>query len=77
MRRREFLEMVAGTGAMLTGMQSGGATADSPADKKLIGMYVHECWVHNHPYATRTWTDDDWHGYLDGFPRYPDCSGET
>jgi hypothetical protein len=69
MRRREFLEVVAGSGAMLTGMRSGEATADSPDDKKLIGMYVHECWVYNHPYATRTWTDDDWHGYLDGLHR--------
>ena len=32
-------------------------------------MYVHEGWVYNHPYASRTWTYDDWHGYLDGLHR--------
>ena len=49
MRRREFLEVVAGAGAMLTGMLPGEAAAGSPADKRLIGMYVHECWIYNHP----------------------------
>jgi hypothetical protein len=69
MRRREFLEAVAGTGAMLTGMLSGKAVADSPTDKKLIGMYVHQAWIYNHPYASRTWTDEDWRGYLEGLSR--------
>ena len=32
-------------------------------------MYVHECWIYNRPYAARTWTDEDWHGYLDGLSR--------
>ena len=70
MRRREFMELlaVAGTGTLLTG----GLPAAEPtasADKKLIGMYVHQGWVYNHPYAARTWTDEDWHGYLDGLHR--------
>lgn len=36
---------------------------------KMIGMYVHQHWGYNHPYAARTWTVDDWHGYLDGLKK--------
>lgn len=34
-----------------------------------LGMYIHQHWAYNHPYASRTWTLDDWHGYLDGLSR--------
>jgi hypothetical protein len=33
---------------------------------KITGMYVHQHWSYNHPYAARTWTLEDWEGYLDG-----------
>jgi hypothetical protein len=33
---------------------------------KLVGMYIHMHWGYNHPYAARTWTFDDWRGYLTG-----------
>lgn len=33
---------------------------------KLLGIYVHQHWSYNHPYAARTWTLEDWKGYLDG-----------
>ena len=71
MQRREFMELLAaaGTGALLSGRVAGEEIADAPSEKKMIGMYVHECWVYNHPYAARTWTDEDWHGYLDGLSR--------
>lgn len=36
---------------------------------KMIGMYVHQHWSYKHPYAARTWTLEDWHGYLDGIHR--------
>ncbi len=26
-------------------------------------------WIYNRPYAARTWTDDDWHGYIEGLHR--------
>ena len=38
-------------------------------NKKLIGMYVHQHWPYNHPYAARMWTCEDWRGYLDGLHR--------
>jgi hypothetical protein len=37
--------------------------------EKLLGMYVHQHWAYNHPYAARTWTLEDWRGYLDGLRR--------
>lgn len=38
-------------------------------DEPIIGMYVHQHWSYNHPYAARTWTLEDWEGYLDGLKR--------
>lgn len=35
----------------------------------LVGMYVHQHWPYNHPYAARTWTLEDWRGYADGLHR--------
>jgi hypothetical protein len=29
----------------------------------ILGMYVHQHWPYNHPYAARTWTLEDWRGY--------------
>ena len=36
---------------------------------KIIGMYMHQHWAYKHPYAVRTWTIDDWRGYIDGIHR--------
>ncbi len=30
----------------------------------MLGMYVHTHWAYNHPYAARTWTLEDWDGYM-------------
>ncbi|MBI5092275.1 MAG: hypothetical protein HZB26_07485 [Candidatus Hydrogenedentes bacterium] len=38
-------------------------------DKKVIGMYVHQHWAYNHPYAARTWSLEDWRGYVGGLKR--------
>jgi hypothetical protein len=35
----------------------------------MVGMYVHQHWSYNHPYAARTWTYEDWTGYLDGLKK--------
>ena len=32
----------------------------------MLGMYVHTHWGYKHPYCARTWTLDDWRGYLTG-----------
>lgn len=44
--------------------QSNTSRASYP--EKMISMYVHQHWSYNHPYAARTWTLDDWKGYLEG-----------
>jgi len=31
----------------------------------LRGMYAHQHWGYNHPYALRTWTVDEWKRYVD------------
>jgi hypothetical protein len=67
MKRREFMGLLAaGAGAMLTDPLAAAEPAATRAGKRLIGMYVHEGWSYNRPYAPRAWTDDDWHGYLEG-----------
>lgn len=46
------------------------AKAAPPApETPMLGMYVHQHWSYNHPYNARTWTLDDWRGYLDGMKR--------
>ena len=37
--------------------------------EKMLGMYMHQHWSYKHPYAVRTWTLDDWRGYIDGIQR--------
>src|ERR1035437_6473705 len=32
----------------------------------IIGMYVHQHWPYNHPYAARTWTLEDWRDFAGG-----------
>lgn len=57
------------TGLLLLGQWSGAVAAPPAPAGELLGMYVHEGWVYNRPYAARTWTYEDWHGYLDGLHR--------
>jgi len=32
----------------------------------MLGMYIHMHWGYSHPYAARTWSEDDWRSYLTG-----------
>src|SRR5437762_584279 len=32
----------------------------------MLGLYVHTHWAYSHPYAARTWSVEDWRGYLGG-----------
>jgi hypothetical protein len=71
MKRRDFLYSASMVGAGLA--LSRGLYADDAekgaAGEKLIGMYVHQHWPYHHPYAARTWTLEDWRGYLEGLHR--------
>src|SRR5690349_8213629 len=44
-------------------------TASEIDQGRIVGMYVHQHWPYNHPYAARTWTIKDWQGYADGLKR--------
>ena len=44
-------------------------TATAPPADHIVGMYVHEHWPDNHPYAARTWTVEDWKGYAGGLKK--------
>ena len=44
--------------------------AQQPDSKaRMLGMYMHQHWSYKHPYAVRTWTLEDWHGYIDGLQK--------
>ncbi len=49
----------------LTTLLAPGLQAAAP-HKPIVGMYIHTHWPYNHPYAARTWTFEDWQGYLTG-----------
>ncbi|MHB1459248.1 MAG: hypothetical protein ACYC0V_20250 [Armatimonadota bacterium] len=45
------------------------SNSDSDKSNRIIGMYIHQHWPYNHPYAARTWTLKDWRGYTDGLKK--------
>ena len=65
------LTVVAGCAAAISQGLSAQSWADGGIKSKepIIGMYVHQHWAYNHPYAARTWTLEDWKGYLDGLSK--------
>ena len=69
MDRREFIYILGGL-ASVCGCQdvlsAYGETASQPLGQNVVGMYVHQHWPYNHPYAARTWTVDDYRGYYVG-----------
>ncbi len=73
MDRRRFLYLSGGFAALAA--RAGGSSILSPVAgnggtaEGLLGMYVHEGWPYNHPYAARTWTVEDWRGYADGLSK--------
>lgn len=66
---RFFFKAIAGA-ILCLGLfaQSRPAHAQQPAKSPdpLIGMYIHQHWAYNHPYSARTWTYEEWVGYLNG-----------
>src|ERR1051326_8812721 len=41
---------------------------EKPMDR-IIGLYIHQHWPYNRPYAARTWTLEDWRGWADGLKK--------
>ena len=55
------------TACLLAGLTKVGAAApaeDLPGN--LVGMYIHQHWPYNYPYAARTWKVEDYRGYCGG-----------
>jgi hypothetical protein len=50
--------------ALLTGVAR--AAEQPKLLEHVVGMYVHQHWPYNHPYAARTWTLEDWRGFAGG-----------
>jgi hypothetical protein len=42
------------------------ANAAQPLPANLVGMYIHQHWPYNYPYAARTWQVGDYRGYCGG-----------
>ena len=55
--------------AFLPGTSPLAAETEGWPGGKVIGMYVHQHWPFEHPYAARTWALEDWRGYADGLKR--------
>lgn len=73
MNRREFRYLTGGFTALIL-YPAGGAASGLQAERrnaqtKIVGMYVHEGWPYNRPYADRTWTVEDWRGYAHGLSK--------
>jgi hypothetical protein len=44
-------------------------TVAAPGKEKVLGLYMHQHWSYNYPYAVRTWTLNDWKGFLGGLQK--------
>ncbi len=60
-----FLGVLAGVIALAT---PPAAAQERPLDR-MVGLYIHQHWPYNHPYAARTWTLEDWRGWADGLQK--------
>jgi hypothetical protein len=71
-RRRRFLYVMGGLASLKAYGNSGwalpGSGAGAPRDR-VVGMYIHQHWPYNHPYAARTWTVENYRGYADGLKK--------
>lgn len=68
--RRACVVLVALLAAVTALAYAPRAAAQGPWDEPpIVGMYVHQHWSYKHPYAARTWTLNDWKGYLEGLKK--------
>lgn len=69
--RRAFLAVLATAALCMAALALAprALAQDSWDEPPMIGMYVHQHWSYNHPYAARTWTMDDWTGYMQGLKK--------
>jgi hypothetical protein len=73
MKRRDFLWSavslpgLAGTPGICEALSGKGQERDTPYG--IIGLYIHQHWPYNHPYAARTWTVEDYRGYAEGLSK--------
>src|SRR5690349_17901703 len=65
MTRRELIGAGIGTVVAAGAM----AATQKRTSEKMVGMYIHQHWPYNHPYAARTWTVEDYRGYASGLKR--------
>jgi len=73
MKRRGFLCFMGGVASLAAkpNLRSMflGEGQEPGASEGIVGMYVHQHWPYNHPYAARTWTIEDYRGYADGLTK--------
>ena len=73
MKRRGFLCLVGGLAGLGARAGIGHALLDEGKEQGtssgIIGIYVHQHWPYNHPYAARTWRAEDYRGYADGLTK--------
>lgn len=53
----------------ITGAHAQQQSSAGRNNQKILGMYMHQHWSYKHPYAVRTWTLEDWRGYVDGIKK--------
>jgi len=62
-----FISILAGWMALTP--RPAAAQETRPMHDRMIGLYIHQHWPYNHPYAARTWTLEDWRGWADGLQK--------
>ena len=60
---RFMAKPLAGWWAMAALASVGGAATTNELPGNLVGMYIHQHWPYNYPYAARTWQVEDYRGY--------------
>jgi hypothetical protein len=64
-----FFQSMAVSATVLWLLGSSGSASAAGAEElpgNLVGMYIHQHWPYNYPYAARTWRVEDYRGYCGG-----------